>query len=109
MIKRAAFYVSVMLGLLLPVTTFAQDVYVRGHFRSDGTYVQPYYRSAPDTTLNPRSIYESMYPYAPQVAPPDPYAVLPGPYSMSSAEYRYRQRLHEPSPPSYNNYPSVRQ
>lgn len=26
----------------------AQDVYVRGHYRSDGTYVRPHVRSAPD-------------------------------------------------------------
>lgn len=30
----------------------AQDTYVRGHFRSDGTYVQPHYRSAPDSSFN---------------------------------------------------------
>lgn len=24
------------------------DVYVRGHYRNDGTYVQPHYRSDPD-------------------------------------------------------------
>jgi opacity protein-like surface antigen len=26
----------------------AGDVYVNGYYRSDGTYVQPHYRSAPD-------------------------------------------------------------
>ena len=31
------------------------DVYVRGHYRSDGTYVQPHYRSAPDE--NPYNNY----------------------------------------------------
>ena len=27
---------------------FAQDVYVNGYFRSDGTYVRPHYRTAPN-------------------------------------------------------------
>lgn len=28
--------------------SFAKDVYVRGHYRRDGTYVQPYIRSTPN-------------------------------------------------------------
>lgn len=30
----------------------ARDVYVQGHTRSDGTYVAPHYRSAPDNSYN---------------------------------------------------------
>ena len=33
---------------ILTGPVFAGDVYVRGHYRSNGTYVQPHYRSAPD-------------------------------------------------------------
>ena len=33
---------------ILAQPVFARDVYVRGHYRSNGTYVQPHYRSAPD-------------------------------------------------------------
>jgi len=29
-------------------TVVSADVHVRGHYRSDGTYVQPHYRSDPD-------------------------------------------------------------
>jgi hypothetical protein len=36
--------------LLTPVTTvFSKDVYVRGHYCKDGTYVRPHIRSSPDS------------------------------------------------------------
>src|SRR5690606_10608925 len=31
---------------------FSQQVYVKGYYRSNGTYVQPHYRTAPNHTLN---------------------------------------------------------
>ncbi|MDQ7251018.1 hypothetical protein [Dongia sedimenti] len=34
--------------LMMVATATAQDVYVDGYYRSNGTYVQPHYRSAPD-------------------------------------------------------------
>ncbi len=36
---------SVIIGV---PTVVSADVHVRGHYRSDGTYVQPHYRSEPD-------------------------------------------------------------
>ena len=37
------------LGLLAtPVAGLAKDVHVRGYYRSDGTYVRPHVRPAPD-------------------------------------------------------------
>ncbi len=36
--------------LLLSPVVQAKDVYVHGYSRSDGTYVQPYIRSSPDTS-----------------------------------------------------------
>jgi len=33
---------------ILTGPVFAKDVYVSGHYRSNGTYVQPHYRAAPD-------------------------------------------------------------
>jgi len=30
----------------------ARDVYVNGYYKSNGTYVQPHYRSAPDGNFN---------------------------------------------------------
>ncbi len=37
---------------LLSFSAFGQDVYVQGYTRSDGTYVQGHYRSAPDSSHN---------------------------------------------------------
>lgn len=31
---------------------FAGDVDVRGYFRKDGTYVEPYHRTSPNNTIN---------------------------------------------------------
>lgn len=60
----------VFLGLFfLPFIALAEDVHVRGYYRKNGTYVQPYIRSSPDSSrsnnygpsqdpsqfLNPRS------------------------------------------------------
>ena len=40
------------------------DVYVHGYFRGNGTYVQPHYRSAPDSTpYNNWSAYGNTNPY----------------------------------------------
>ena len=36
---------------LFSISSFA-DVSVRGHYRKDGTYVQPHYRSNPNNTTN---------------------------------------------------------
>jgi hypothetical protein len=40
------------------------DVHVRGHYRSNGTYVQPHYRSSPNgTTLDNYSTKGNVNPY----------------------------------------------
>jgi len=45
-------------------SAFAHDVYVSGYTRSNGTYVQPYVRSAPDNTVyNNWSYRGNMNPY----------------------------------------------
>lgn len=47
--KRIGFLIGTACILVMFAgTAFAGDVYVRGHYRSNGTYVQPHYRSAPD-------------------------------------------------------------
>ena len=33
-------------------SAIAEDTYVRGYYRKDGTYVAPHYRSAPDRSYN---------------------------------------------------------
>lgn len=48
---------TLLLGTMLAIATaFAAeafaDTYVRGHYRKDGTYVQPHYRSSPNGSYN---------------------------------------------------------
>ena len=61
--------------LLAPASAFAQ-VHVRGYYRSDGTYVQPYTRSSPNhttsdnygpsrTTPNTSNSFANLYPSTP--------------------------------------------
>jgi hypothetical protein len=47
-------YLGALAALLIfPVGGYARgDIHVHGYFRSNGTYVQPYYRSAPDHSYN---------------------------------------------------------
>lgn len=46
----AVFLVFVLTALA--GAAYARDVYVKGHTRKDGTYVQPHYRSSPDGNFN---------------------------------------------------------
>lgn len=46
----AIFFVFVLTALA--GAAYARDVYVNGHTRKDGTYVQPHYRSNPDGNFN---------------------------------------------------------
>jgi len=43
-------FITLLFSLLLPILLFAQDVYVNGYYRSNGTYVQGHYRTAPNST-----------------------------------------------------------
>ena len=45
-------YVLIVLLLSFPLTAFSKDVNVRGYTRSDGTYVRPHVRSAPNSSLS---------------------------------------------------------
>lgn len=54
--------------MLLSVQVFARDVHVNGYTRSDGTYVQPHYRTAPDSTRTNNYSYDgNVNPYTGQV------------------------------------------
>ncbi|MDO8259930.1 MAG: hypothetical protein Q7T50_00340 [Candidatus Magasanikbacteria bacterium] len=50
--KMKKFLVSILiilgLTIIAGVSSKAEAVYVNGYYRSNGTYVQPYYRSAPN-------------------------------------------------------------
>lgn len=41
-----------ILSFLICSICFGQDVYVSGYYRSNGTYVQGHYRTAPNSTIN---------------------------------------------------------
>lgn len=46
--KRVIIFALIFCFSLLPSLLFAKDVYVKGYYRKDGTYVRPHVRSAPD-------------------------------------------------------------
>jgi hypothetical protein len=43
-------FLLTLLLLLSAISVSANDVYVRGYTKSNGTYVSPHYRTAPDST-----------------------------------------------------------
>ena len=62
---RLVSFLMVVVSVLIIVsgTAFA-DVYVNGYIRSNGTYVQPHYRSNPDgITSNNWSTFPNVNPY----------------------------------------------
>ncbi|MCC1496820.1 hypothetical protein [Alcanivorax sp. 1008] len=50
MMRRIATVLLVTSSFLAAAAVQAQDVYVDGYYRSDGTYVRPHVRSAPDSS-----------------------------------------------------------
>jgi hypothetical protein len=61
---------AVIIALAVPAS--AQE-HVDGYFRSNGTYVQPYYRSAPDsTTTNNYDVKPNVNPYTGQEGTREP-------------------------------------
>ena len=62
------------LVLLALVGTAQADEYVNGYVRKDGTYVQPHYRTAPDSTIqNNYSTQGNVNPYTGQPGTVNPY------------------------------------
>jgi hypothetical protein len=54
--------------------SFSQDVHVKGHYRSNGTYVKPHYRSAPNgNAFDNYSTKGNTNPYTGQRGTVDPY------------------------------------
>jgi hypothetical protein len=47
---RRILLTAVLVSFAVPAT--ANDTYVRGYTRNDGTYVQPHHRSGPDKSYN---------------------------------------------------------
>jgi len=68
----------VSLALLVMASTVMGDVYVRGYYRQDGTYVRSHYRSDPDGDFyNNWNTYPNVNPYTREIGtkrtPPDSY------------------------------------
>jgi hypothetical protein len=94
------FSLMALAGLLAASTVSAQ-VHVRGYTRKDGTYVAPYVRTAPDSTiLNNYSTYPNVNPYTGRVGTVNPYAPSTL-YSQPSTTYPYTP----PKPACYYNCP----
>jgi hypothetical protein len=56
------------------LTVSARDVYVKGHYRNNGTYVSPHYRTAPDRSLtNNYSTRGNINPYTGNIGTVNPY------------------------------------
>lgn len=76
--------------LFVSGAAYAGDVYVHGYTRSDGTYVQPYYRTAPDSNpYNNYSTQGNVNPYTGQPGTKSPYSSESGSGSQSPYGSQY--------------------
>ncbi|MCX5803581.1 MAG: hypothetical protein NTU69_08655 [Proteobacteria bacterium] len=56
-----------LIAILFIVSSAFTQVFVPGHYRSNGTYIQPHYRSSPDGTVtNNWSFKNNINPYTGQ-------------------------------------------
>jgi len=55
--RKILFFIG-LLFFAINTLCFAKDVYVNGYTRSDGTYVAPYHRSSPNSTVKDNYSYE---------------------------------------------------
>jgi hypothetical protein len=104
MLKRAFLMLVAAIGVFTAVQTASADVYVHGYYRSNGTYVQPHYRSDPDGNFwNNWSTYPNVNPYTGSVGTRhSPSYNYGGSGSYSYPSYSYPSY----SPPSYRSYNS---
>ena len=63
-----------LLATIVASSALAKDVYVKGHTRKDGTYVQPHHRTSADSTkLNNYSTQGNTNPYTRKAGTVNPY------------------------------------
>jgi hypothetical protein len=116
-----------LLLLLISYASFAQDVWVNSYYKSDGTYVEGYYRTEPDNTVNNNySTIGNQNPYTGEYGtkPREPYTNTPAgnivtPISLlyTPSNYYYNDseaqrtednmRKHLKSPLSTNSQPEM--
>jgi hypothetical protein len=51
-VMKALIPALIAFSFIVPSLAYADDVYVNGYYRKDGTYVRPHIRSAPDSSLS---------------------------------------------------------
>jgi hypothetical protein len=92
--------ITFIAAILIFSTSFAQSqTHVSGYYRSNGTYVQPHYRTSPNYTRNDNwSTVGNTNPYTGAAG------TKPGDYNSSYNSYRTTD--YSPSRSSYNSYPS---
>ena len=62
--RRIGLFIGVLIIVAILSGLASADVFVNGHFRSNGTYVQPHYRSNPDgNSYNNWSTSPNVNPY----------------------------------------------
>lgn len=67
------------------LVSYSRDVFVNGYYKSNGTYVNSYHRSAPDgNTFNNWSTKGNVNPYTGEAGNKDPFR------EMNRNHYRYR-------------------
>lgn len=104
-----------LLLLIFSAFDLLAQVHVRGYYRSNGTYVQPHYRSSPDgNPYNNWSYPGNTNPYTGKVAAGDPDTYLKNYYNRSSNPTNSSNnstyespRFSSPSSPSTYSSPST--
>ena len=91
-------------ALALSATVSAQ-VYVKGYTKSNGTYVEPHYRSSPDSTpLNNYSTKGNINPYTGKAGTQNPYGSSYGsPSSSYGSTYSSNSSTSQPKSSSCAN------
>ena len=91
--KRSLTILLAVAIICLATLTANADVRVRGHFRSNGTYVQPHYRSNPDGNFsNNWSTYPNVNPYTGSVGTRITPSYPSRSYSVQTMPYRPSQK-----------------
>jgi Bacterial SH3 domain len=107
LITRRKAYIILLLILVISAVSFqlSAQVKVRGYYRSNGTYVQPHYRSNPDgNPYNNWSYPGNTNPYTGKTATGNPDTYLKNYYNHSSSSSS-SNNYSNPSINDYSNYP----
>ncbi|WP_290993258.1 hypothetical protein [Hyphomicrobium sp.] len=78
-----------VLAIVVPLCAAYADEYVHGYTRSNGTYVEPYYKSSPNnSTFDNFSTKGNVNPYTGQEGTKNPYGSTNSPYGLYGSEQR---------------------